>query len=118
MRKVHTRRRPSLAVGAGAAWLAAGVAPLAHAVSFRSESGSWTGSWDTTLGYGQGWRLSGLDCRLIAIADGGCGYSPNIDDGDLNYPTKDTFTQAATFVTEFALHYKDTVGVFVRASGL
>src|SRR5205823_9575405 len=81
MRKVRTRGRPRLAVAAGAALLAAGVAPLAHAVSFQGESGNWTLSWDTTVGYGQGWRLSRPDCRLIAIANGGCGYSPNIDDG-------------------------------------
>jgi Protein of unknown function (DUF1302) len=118
MRKVHTRRRPRLAVAAGAAWLAAGLAPLAHAVSFQSESGSWTGSWDTTLGYGQGWRLSGLDCRLIAIADGGCGYSPNIDDGDLNYQKKAAFSEALTGVTELSLNFRDTVGVFVRGAGL
>jgi hypothetical protein len=118
MRKVHTRRRPSLAVATGAAWLAAGLAPLAHAVSFQSESGTWTGSWDTTLGYGQGWRLSGLDCRLIAIADGGCGYSPNIDDGDLNYQKKAAFSEALTGVTELALNFRDTAGVFVRGAGL
>src|SRR5437764_4633059 len=61
MRKVRTRGRPRLAVAAGAALLAAGVAPLADAVSFRGESGNWTLSWDTTVGYGQGWRLSRPD---------------------------------------------------------
>jgi Protein of unknown function (DUF1302) len=116
MRKVHSGRR--LAGVAVAACLGLGGWQGAHGFGFKSDSGDWAGNWDTTVGYGQGWRLSGLDCRLIAIANGGCGYSPNIDDGDLNYPAKATYTQAATFVTEFALHYKDTVGVFVRASGL
>ena len=118
MRKVRTRGRPRLAVAAGAALLAAGVAPLAHAVSFQGESGNWTLSWDTTVGYGQGWRLSRPDCRLIAIANGGCGYSPNIDDGDLNYLQKATFTEALTGVTELSLNYRDKAGVFVRGSGL
>jgi hypothetical protein len=118
MRKVHTRRRPRLAVAACAACLAAGLAPLAHAISFRSESGDFTLSWDTTLGYGQGWRVSRPDCRLIAIANGGCGYSPNSDDGDLNYLTRSAFTEALTGVTELALNYRDKAGVFVRGSGL
>jgi hypothetical protein len=118
MRKVHTRRRPPLAVAAGAALLAAGVAPLAHAVSFQSESGNWTLNWDTTIGYGQGWRVSGLDCRLVAIANGGCGHSPNIDDGDLNYLRKAAYSEALTGTTELALNYHDTAGMFVRGSGL
>ncbi len=118
MSKVHTGRRPPLAVMALAATLAAGSWPSAQAVSFQSESGAWTGSWDTTIGYGQGWRVSSPDCRLIAIANGGCGYSPNIDDGDLNYLKKAAFTEAATFITELALNYRDKGGIFVRGSGL
>lgn len=118
MRKVHSGRRPSLAVLACAACLAAGAWSSAHAVSFQSESGNWTGSWDTTIGYGQGWRVSGLDCRQVAIANGGCGYSPNIDDGDLNYPKKATFSEALTGVTELSLNYRDKAGIFVRGSGL
>jgi hypothetical protein len=115
MRKVHTGR--GLAIMAVAGCLALSASPRAQAVGFRSESGDWSGSWDTTIGYGQGWRVSDKDCRLIAIADGGCGYSPNIDDGDLNYG-KGTFTKALTGVTELALNYKDKAGVFVRGSGL
>jgi hypothetical protein len=60
----------------------------------RTTTGSFTGSWDTTLTYGQAWRIESRDCRLIAIADGGCGRSPNIDDGDLNYDT-DMFSRRA-----------------------
>jgi hypothetical protein len=101
-----------------AAVLAAGSWPSAQAVSFQSSSGDWSGSWDTTIGYGQGWRVSGLDCRLIAIANGGCGYSPNVDDGDLNYRAKTTFSKALTGTTELALNYQDKGGIFVRGSGL
>jgi hypothetical protein len=118
MRKVHTGRRPPLAVMTVAAVLAAGSWPSAQAVSFQSSSGDWSGSWDTTIGYGQGWRVSGLDCRLIAIANGGCGYSPNVDDGDLNYRAKTAFTKALTGTTELALNYRDRAGIFVRGSGL
>jgi hypothetical protein len=118
MRKVHTGRRPPLAVMTVAAVLAAGSWPSAQAVSFQSSSGDWSGSWDTTIGYGQGWRVSGLDCRLIAIANGGCGYSPNVDDGDLNYRARTAFTKALTGTTELALNYRDRAGIFVRGSGL
>ncbi|HEY0768475.1 MAG TPA: DUF1302 domain-containing protein [Steroidobacteraceae bacterium] len=118
MRKVHTGRRPPLATMALVACLAAGSWPGAHAVSFQSASGDWTGSWDTTIGYGQGWRVSGLDCRLIAIANGGCGHSPNIDDGDLNYRNKGAYSKAIKGVTEIALNYQDRGGIFVRGDGL
>jgi len=116
MRKVRNGR--ALAMMALAAAAAAGASLSAHAFSFQSGSGDWTGSWDTTLGYGQGWRVSSPDCRLIAIADGGCGYSPNIDDGDLNYLKKAAFTEAATAVSEFGLNYREKAGIFVRGSGL
>jgi hypothetical protein len=116
MRKVRTGR--ALGFAAVAACLALGGWPRAYAFKFSSQSGDWTGSWDTTIGYGQGWRISNPDCRLIAIANGGCGYSPNIDDGNLNYIHKAEFTQALTGVTEFSLNYKDRAGVFVRGSGL
>ncbi|TLY89969.1 MAG: DUF1302 domain-containing protein [Gammaproteobacteria bacterium] len=118
MRKVHTGRGPRLTVMALAAVLAAGGWPSAQAVSFQSSSGDWTGSWDTTIGYGEAWRVSGLDCRLVAIADGGCGYSPNIDDGELNYRKKAAFSEALTGVSEIALNYKEQGGVFLRGSGL
>jgi hypothetical protein len=80
-------------------------------------SGDITGSWDTTISFGQGWRVSDRDCRLIGTANGGCGRSPNIDDGDLNYGTG-TFSQALKAVTELALNYKDKAGIFVRGDGL
>lgn len=115
MRRFHTGRGPAMTA---AACLAVCSWQLAHALSFQSASGDWSGSWDSTIGYGQGWRVSGPDCRLIGIADGGCGHSPNIDDGDLNYKAKSAFSKALTGVTEFALNYKEKAGVFVRASGL
>jgi len=118
MREGHTGRGPRLTVMALAAVLAAGGWPSAQAVSFQSSSGDWTGSWDTTIGYGQAWRVSGLDCRLVAIADGGCGYSPNIDDGELNYRKKAAFSEALTGVSEIALNYKEQGGIFLRGSGL
>jgi hypothetical protein len=90
--------------------------PAAYAWDFQNDSGTFSGSWDTTLTYGQAWRIESRDCRLIAIADGGCGRSPNIDDGDLNYDT-DMFSRALKVLTEISLNYRG-VGAFVRASGL
>jgi hypothetical protein len=114
MRKVHIRRR-GLLVAPAAVCLALCAAPLARAFNF--SSGDWSGSWDTTIGYGQAWRTEGRNCALIAIADGGCGYGPNTDDGDLNYG-KGTFTEALTGTTEFSLNYKEHAGIFVRGTGL
>ncbi len=90
--------------------------PAAYAVDFQNDDGTFTGSWDTTLTYGQAWRIESRDCRLIAIADGGCGRSPNIDDGNLNYDT-DMFSRALKALTEISLNYRG-VGAFVRASAL
>jgi len=118
MRKVHFGSRGRLIAPAAAIFLALGVAPGARAINFQDSSGNWNGAFDVTVSYGQAWRLEGRDCRLIAIANGGCGYSPNIDDGDLNYGKNQTYSQALTGVAEFALNYKDKVGVFVRGSGL
>lgn len=88
----------------------------ALAIEFSNDSGSFTGSWDTTLTLGQAWRIDDTDCNLIAIADGGCGRSPNIDDGDLNYDTG-TYSSAFKVVTELALNWSN-FGVFVRGQGL
>src|SRR4029078_11130191 len=91
-------------------------APAAYAVDFQNDDGTFTGSWDATLTYGQAWRIESRDCRLIAIADGGCGRSPNIDDGDLNYDT-DMYSRAPKVLTELSLNYRN-FGAFVRASAL
>jgi hypothetical protein len=90
--------------------------PATYAWDFQNSEGTFTGSWDTTLTYGQAWRIEARDCRLIAIADGGCGRSPNIDDGDLNYDT-DMYSRALKVLTELSLNYKN-MGFFVRASAL
>ncbi len=91
-------------------------APAAHAWDFQNESGTFSGSWDTTITYGQARRVESRDCRLIAIADGGCGRSPNIDDGNLNYDT-DMYSRALKALTEISLNYRG-MGAFVRASAL
>ena len=90
--------------------------PAAYAWDFQNQDGTFSGSWDTTFTYGQAWRIESRDCRLIAIADGGCGRSPNIDDGNLNYDT-DMYSRALKALTELSLNYSG-FGAFVRASAL
>jgi hypothetical protein len=99
-----------------AAMLAAGFAGQAGAVPFESESGDWRGSWDTTLSYGAQFRVQGRDCRLIANANGGCGRSANIDDGNLNYDTG-LYSNVVQATSEIQLTYKDDYGIFVRGTG-
>jgi hypothetical protein len=90
--------------------------PATYAWDFQNDEGTLSGSWDTTFTYGQAWRIEERDCRLIAIADGGCGRSPNIDDGNLNYGT-DMYSRALKVLTELSLNTRN-FGAFVRASAL
>ncbi len=117
MRHLHGGRpvilRP-VAAAIVAALAAAGTATKVHAVDF--QHGELNGSWDTTLSYGQLWRIEDPDCHLIATANGGCGRSANIDDGDLNYHDG-VVSRALKAVTELSLEYRN-FGAFVRASGL
>jgi hypothetical protein len=92
------------------------VSTAAQALDFSNEAGTLTGSWDTTLSYGQAWRLEDPDCNLIAAADGGCGRSPNIDDGNLNY-RDDLFSRAFKVVSELSVE-RGNFGAFVRGSAL
>ena len=92
------------------------VSGRALAVSFETESGELYGSWDTTVSYGQAWRLESRDQRIIATAHGGVGRSPNIDDGNLNFDTG-IVSQAWKVITEIELNYK-RFGGFIRGRGL
>jgi hypothetical protein len=87
-----------------------------RAVEFQNQAGTISGSWDTTLTLGGAWRIEDPDCNLIATADGGCGRSPNIDDGNLNYRS-DFFSKAVKAVTEVSVNAGD-FGAFVRGSAL
>jgi hypothetical protein len=115
MAKLYTGRDQR---GAAAAIVALGalLATDARAIDFQNDAGTFSGSWDTTVSYGQAWRIDRRDCDLIAVANGGCGRSPNIDDGNLNYGTGN-FSSAFKAVSELSLNYRN-VGVFVRGSGL
>ena len=110
----NARRRTALAAAVAAALL---VPALADAVEFQAASGDLTGSWDTTISYGQSWRAKGANLANIGSANGGTGYSPNFDDGDLNYHSGDAFSKALKVTSEISLKYRN-YGAFVRASGL
>jgi hypothetical protein len=105
MTKTRIRPLPALV----AAILAPGAA---QAIDFAA--GGWTGSFDTTVSFGQTWRDEARDPRLIGTADGGTGRSPNIDDGDLNY-RKGRVSSAYKLVAELSLD-RENFGLFVRGS--
>lgn len=110
------RRRRGLVAAALVAGAGACGSGTLYAVDFVTSSGRVSGSWDTTLSYGQAWRIEDRDCHLIATANGGCGRSPNIDDGNLNYDDG-TFSRALKIVSEISLE-SGNVGAFVRGSAL
>lgn len=114
MRHLFIGRRGNLVAAAIAAVIGALGATKVAAVDF--QWGEVSGSWDTTLSFGTGWRIEDPDCNLIATANGGCGRSPNIDDGDLNY-NDGLFSKAFKGVTELSLEWRN-FGAFVRGSGL
>ena len=115
MRHFHGGRRVTLITAMTAVGtLGALGATKVQAVDF--QWGDVSGSWDTTLSYGQLWRIENPDCNLIATADGGCGRSANIDDGDLNYH-EGVVSRALKGVTELSLQYQ-SIGAFVRGSAL
>jgi hypothetical protein len=86
----------------------------AQAIDFNA--GSWNGSLNTTVSFGQLYRDEQRDARLIGTANGGIGRSPNIDDGNLNYD-EGLVSNAFKMVTELSLD-RDNFGVFIRGSAL
>jgi hypothetical protein len=96
--------------------LAAVLAPgAAFAVNFGSEDGDFYGSWDTTVTFGQAWRVQAADEDIIATSAGGNGRGPNDDDGTQNFETG-TVSRLLKLTSELELNYK-RVGAFVRGSG-
>lgn len=95
---------------------AAALLGSASAGAFEFDIPGWKASWDTTLSYGQTYRVQSPDSRLIAVANGGTGRSANGDDGDLNYGTG-MVANTVKATTELSLS-RDNFGAFVRASGL
>jgi hypothetical protein len=119
--KLPTSRRPSRllhrAVRGALLVTALGAVTPALAVDFEFGDGSTKLTWDTTLTYGQGWRVQNPDQKLVAIANGGRSRSANSDDGTLNYYTG-TYSQLVKGVTELNLNVNDRWGALVRGSAL
>ncbi len=132
----RTQRRAALA----AAVTLALVAPAAHAFEF--SNGGLTGSLDTTLSYGQSYRISERDDNLlgksyfnpvlaaqIAALQGAGQYlqaqqlqlaargrfSANRDDGNLKYDQGDLIADTFKITSELSLRYGEW-GAFTRAT--
>lgn len=88
----------------------------ALAVDFSSSSGDWYGSWDTTVALGASWRVQSPDRDIIATSAGGNSFGPNDDDGTQNYSTG-LVSSLIKATTELDLHYKQSIGTFIRARG-
>jgi len=116
MTTTFTRPLPlSLRLAVRATLLGALCVPgTAGAVDFTA--GSWNGSLNTTITYGQLYRDEKRDPRMIGTANGGTGRSPNVDDGNLNYDVG-RVSSALKLVSEFALD-RNNIGLFVRGSAL
>ncbi len=84
----------------------------AWSVEFGDSADGWHGSWDTTVSYGQTWRVESPDLELIGLANGGTALSLNHDDGTLNYDTG-TISRVFKLTTEIEANYKN-FGFFVR----
>lgn len=74
-----------------------------------------SGSFDTTLAWGQNYRVSDRDPDLIGLANGGNAFSVNADDGNLNYDTG-LISNVLLFTSELEASYKN-FGLFVRGTG-
>jgi uncharacterized protein DUF1302 len=85
----------------------------ASAVGFNNKTIK--GSWDTTLSYGQLYRVQSRAANLIGKANGGTATSVNRDDGNLNYDPG-LVSNTVKFTTEFDASYKST-GIFIRGLG-
>ncbi len=79
------------------------------------ENGEIYGNLDTTISYGQSYRVESRDLDLIGIANGGTAFSVNGDDGNLNYDTG-LISNTVKFTTDLELNYKN-VGLFARGTG-
>jgi hypothetical protein len=108
---------PGRCIAAGLVLAALGAAAPAGAFNFQNDSNTFTGSWDTTISLGEGWRLKNPNPDLIGTADGGVGRSPNGEQGDLNYRAGHPFSQALKLTSELSLKYSD-FGAFVRGTAL
>lgn len=82
---------------------------------FEVDFGYLSGSIDTTLSYGQMYRMQTPSSSLIGIANGGTAGSVNGDDGNINYDTG-LISKTGKFTIEVDLN-SESSGIFMRAFG-
>ncbi len=87
---------------------------ITPALAVEFEYDEISGSWDTTLSYGLGYRADQPDQRIIGMANGGSAFSVNGDDGNLNYD-KGIFSNAIKITSEAEVNYRN-YGGFIRGS--
>lgn len=89
----------------------------ASAFSIDCDCEDFTGSFDTTISFGVGWRVSDPDKSNIGVGNGGTYPTMNEDDGNLNYSQWDVYQ--ALFKTNHELDLRlCNWGVFVRFQAL
>ena len=86
------------------------------AYSIGFEQGEIVGSVDTTMTYGQTYRVQSSAAELIGIANGGTAFSANGDDGNLNYNKTGAVSSTIKFTSELEANYRN-FGAFVRGTG-
>ena len=85
------------------------------AYSITFESGEVFGSLDTTVTYGQTYRVQSREAELIGRGNGGTAFSTNGDDGNLNYDNG-LVSNTVKFTSELEVNYMN-FGAFVRVIG-
>lgn len=86
-----------------------------HVSAIEIKHGHLKGSLDTTLSYGQLYRVQSRAANLVGVQNGGTAFSVNGDDGNLNY-NSGLISKTAKFTTELDLSYKN-IGMFLRTTG-
>ncbi|MEM7027327.1 MAG: DUF1302 domain-containing protein [Pseudomonadota bacterium] len=90
---------------------------LSHAVSgLEVDLGYVSGNIDTTLSYGQLYRMQTPSGSLIGISNGGTAASVNGDDGNLNYDTG-LISKTGKVTIEADLNIGQSSGLFFRGFG-
>jgi len=72
------------------------------------------GNFDTTISWGVSRRIQSRDPNLIAIGNGGSGYSSNVDDGNINYD-KGLISNAVKVTHDLDMEYEN-FGAFLRGT--
>ncbi len=86
-----------------------------NASALEISKGKLKGSLDTTVSYGQLYRVQSRASNLIGVINGGSALTVNGDDGNLNYDTG-LVSNTFKFTSELDLSYNSS-GVFIRAFG-